>query len=116
MESMITAQHAARACEIHERFDAFHDEIESVASFFYKKVVVRAAATGDLVQKAAKVHASGKASPLSKQIMASRVSLRGMRHDMALLHMQTRLDDLKEKLSELQAMQLMAPLLDSCPE
>jgi hypothetical protein len=116
MESMITAQHAARACEIHERFDAFHDELEGVNNFFYGKVVTPAKATAELVQKAAKVHASGKASPLSKQIMASRVSLRGMRHDMALLHMQTRLDDLKEKLSELQAMQLMAPLLDSCPE
>ena len=75
-----------------------------------------AKATADLVQKAAKVHASGKASPLSKQIMTSRVALRGMRHDMALLHMQEQLDSLKQKLSELQAMQLMAPLLDSCPE
>jgi hypothetical protein len=116
MESMITAQHAARACEIHERFDAFHDDIESANSFFYNKVVTPAKATADLVQKAAKVHASGKASPLSKQIMASRVSLRGMRHDMALLRMQEQLDSLKQKLSELQAMQLMAPLLDSCPE
>jgi|688.fasta_scaffold757975_3 hypothetical protein len=114
--TIITAQHAARACEIHETFDAFHDEVEAVSTFFYTKVVNAAKSTAELAEAAAKVHASEKKSELSKRIIASRLSLRGMRHDMALIQMQTRLDDLKAKLSELQAMQLMAPLLDACPE
>lgn len=113
---MITAQHAARAHEIHEKFDAFHDEFDRVSSFFYGKVVAAAKVTAELVEEASRVHASDKKSPLTKEIMASRVSLRGMRHDMHLIQMQQRLDDLKSALSELQAMQLMAPLLDACPE
>lgn len=116
MESMITAQHAARAHEIHAKFDAFHTEIEAVAYFCSAKLVQQAESTAQLVEVAARVHASAKKSDLSKQIMASRVSLRGMRHDLSLIQLQGRLDDLKSKLSELQAMQLMAPLLDSCPE
>lgn len=113
---MITAQHAARAHEIHTKFDEFADEVEAAANWCHAKLVHAAHVTAELVESAARVHASEKKSQLSKQIMASRVSLRGMRHDMSLILMQKRLEDLQSRLSELQAMQLMAPLLDACPE
>jgi hypothetical protein len=118
MESLkvVTAQHAARAREFHEKVDAMHDHVEAIAQWWWQKIVAPADRTAQLVEAAAEGELSQKKSELSKEIMRSRVHLRKMRHDLSFVHMQSKLDELKAAVEDLSTWQKMAPLLDSCPE
>lgn len=118
MESLkvVTAQHAARAHELHEKFDALHGEVSSLQDWVWHKLCHPSEKTAEVATLAAKVHASAKSSRISKEIATGRVLLRSAKHDMTLVRLQERLDDLKSKVSELQAWHIMAPLLDNCPE
>lgn len=118
MESMkiVTAQHAARAHELHEKFDSLHTEISNLQDWVWQKLCVPSEKTAEITAFAARAHASAKSSAVGKEIASSRVALRTAKHDMTLVRLQERLDDLKSKVAELQGWQIMAPLLDSCPE
>jgi hypothetical protein len=118
MESMkvVTAQHAARAHELHEKVNAMHDQVEAVAQWWWNKIVSPAERTAQLVESAALCERSEKKSELSKEIMRARVQLRKVRHDMAFVQLQSKLDELKAAVEDLRTWQKMAPLLDSCPE
>jgi hypothetical protein len=118
MEPMkvVTAQHAARAHEAHEKFDSIHNEINTLGDWVWTKLCTPADKTAQITAFAARTHASTKTSEIGKEIATSRVLLRCAKHDMMLMRLQERLDDLKLKVSELQAWEVMSPLLDSCPE
>lgn len=113
---IVTAQHAARAHEIHEKFDALHGELVSLQDWAWSKLCQPSEKTAEITAFAAKVHASEKSSAIGKEIASSRVALRTAKHDMTLVRLQEKLDDLKSKVAELQGWQIMAPLLDACPE
>lgn len=113
---IVTAQHAARAHELHEKFGALHDSLSSIESWVYSKLVQPSEKTAEITAFAAKVHASTKSSAIGKEIASSRVALRTAKHDMTLVRLQEQLEDLKSNVAELQGWQIMAPLLDSCPE
>lgn len=113
---IITAQHAARAHELHEKFDALHTEVSSLQDWVWSKLCVPSEKTAQVATFAAKAHASAKTSAIGKEIATGRVMLRSAKHDMTLVHLQAKIADLQAKVSELQAWDIMAPLLDSCPE
>lgn len=113
---MITAQHAARAHEVHLKFDELHMKVDGLRDWVATELCNRAEATAKVVEKAVKVHSSEKSTPIEREMMCHRVALRGTRNDMALLQLKEKLGELQSAATELQAWIEMAPLLDACPE
>lgn len=121
MESMnaVTPQQAARAQEYAARLDNVHDELCALQRLFYESVVKPAEIYAEKVVQAAEACADPDDTPkarVKRQIATARVQLGGARQMMRILVLAGGFDELRKKISELEAWEQMAPLLDSCSD
>ena len=119
MSMMITPQHAARAHELHVKYDELHAAASALVDYVWHKLLQPAEKTADVVSRSAKDFATlgdSKADRVKREIWLARVKLRQHRDQMMLVKLQAEVDQFKEKVAELQAWEIMSPLLDSCPE